>query len=105
MYNNLFVVLGKKKVILSPITCAYLYNNSVVGKKTKWYDSNYNFKIYLLIYISPIECTFQKKVKYYRVMVMVFSAIFKNINRVRLYKKYRSTVQGQTIPGDTHEIE
>jgi hypothetical protein len=24
---------------------------------------------------------------------------------VRLYKKYRSTVQGQTIPGDTHEIE
>jgi hypothetical protein len=38
-------------------------------------------------------------------MVMVFSAIFKNINRVRLYKKYRLTVQGQTIPGDTHEIE
>ena len=61
MYNNLFVVLEKKRVILSPITCAYLYNNSVVGEKKKWYDSNYNFKIYLLIYISPIECTFQKK--------------------------------------------
>jgi hypothetical protein len=34
-------------------------------KISKWYDIyNYNFKIDLLVYISPIQCTFQKILKY-----------------------------------------